>query len=86
MYTTERISIKAKSYNVDSLWQAAETLSLDEKAELIEKLLGRESGLMVVSASSDLADYVIAQTQLLSLSGLTYVWNAITAEITAKLS
>lgn len=86
MYTTEAISIQAKSHNVNSLWQAAETLSLTEKAELIEKLLGRESGLMVISASSDLADYVIAQTQLLSWEGLTYVWDAIAAEITAKLN
>ncbi|HBE20927.1 MAG TPA: hypothetical protein DEG17_06780 [Cyanobacteria bacterium UBA11149] len=86
MYTTEAISIQAKSHNVDSLWQAAETLSLAEKAELIEKLLGRESGLMVISASTDLADYVIAQTQLLSWKGLTYVWDAIAAEITAKLN
>lgn len=86
MYTTEMISINTKSHNVDSLWQAAETLSLNEKAELIEKLLARESGLMVIAASSNLADYVIAQTQLLSLAGLTYVWNAISAEITAKLS
>ncbi len=86
MYTTEMISINSKSHKVDSLWQAAETLSLDEKAELIEKLLGRESGLMVISASSNLADYVIAQTQLLSWEGLTYVWDAITAEIAGKLS
>ncbi|MCP2727198.1 hypothetical protein [Limnofasciculus baicalensis] len=80
------ISINTKSHNVDFLWQAAETLSLNEKAELIEKLLGRESGLMLISANSNLADYVIAQTQLLSLTGLTYVWNAITAEIAGKLS
>lgn len=86
MYTTEMISINTKSHNVDSVWQAAETLSLDEKSELIEKLLDRESGLMVISASSNLADYVIAQTQLLSWEGLTYVWDAIGDEITHQLS
>ncbi len=62
-----------ESNSVEGVWQRIKNLSADEKAELLQKLLGKESGLIVVSASSHLADYVIAQMSQLSSEGLTYV-------------
>ncbi|HBB34837.1 MAG TPA: hypothetical protein DDZ80_05295 [Cyanobacteria bacterium UBA8803] len=84
MYESDLIEIEAKSNPIEGVWQEAQKLSIDEKAELVEKLLGQESGLIVVSASSHLADYVIAQTHLLSLEGLTYVWKAIATQIVGE--
>jgi hypothetical protein len=77
MYERDIIPMNNQSSPVDTVWQAANTLSTEEKAELVERLLGQESGLIVISATSHLADYIIAQTNLLSRTGLAYVWRAI---------
>jgi hypothetical protein len=49
----------------EDVWQDKK-LSTDEKAELVKRLLGKESGLVLVSTNSNLVDYVIAQISLLS--------------------
>lgn len=77
MYERDLIPMNEQSSRVDSIWQAANTLSTEEKAELVERLLGQESELIVISATSHLADYILAQTNLLSRTGLAYVWRAI---------
>lgn len=77
MYKNELILNNTQNNGVDAILQYTDQLSIDEKAELIERLLDEESGLMVVSATTDLPDYIIAQTNLLSMKGLAYVWKAI---------
>ncbi|MBE9128334.1 MULTISPECIES: hypothetical protein [unclassified Coleofasciculus] len=81
MYPRELLSMNAQSSKVEDVWQKAKNLSLDEKSELIERLLDKESDLIVVSATTPLADHVIALTNLLSLEGLTYVWESIIGRI-----
>jgi formate dehydrogenase maturation protein FdhE len=73
MYNREVVEENPEYNNIDAILEEAQKLSTEEKAELIEKLLEKESGLIVVSASSHLADYIIAQMSLLSPEGLVYV-------------
>ena len=85
MYSTSLVNLDAKSKGIDSVWQVVKNLSVDEKAELIERLLDKESEMILVSASSHLADYIIAQTNLLSLEGLAYVWSEVGEQIAAEI-
>lgn len=73
MYNREVVEENPKYNSIEAVWQEAKKLSTEEKAELIERLLSKESGLIVVSANSHLADYIIAQMSLLSPEGLVYV-------------
>lgn len=77
-----RADVKAKS--VEAVWQEAQKLSADDKAELVNRLLGKESGLIVVSTNSHLVDYIIAQMNLLSLEGLAYIMRAIAARMASE--
>jgi len=73
MYNREVLEENSEYNSIEVVWQAAKKLSTEEKAALIERLLDQESGLIVVSANSHLADYIIAQMSLLSPEGLVYV-------------
>jgi hypothetical protein len=73
MYNRDLSNLDCCSSSVDALVQEAQNLSIDEKAELLERLLGTGSGLIVVSKSTNLPDYIIAQMSLLSSEGLAYV-------------
>lgn len=84
MYNREVVEENPESNSIEAVWQAAKNLSTEEKAELIEKLLDKESDLIVVSASSHLADYIIAQMSLLSPEGLVYVLSETAPWITAN--
>ncbi|NEP01725.1 MAG: hypothetical protein F6K58_24330 [Symploca sp. SIO2E9] len=84
MYNSSVVKLNAKSQGVDSVWHLVQDLSADEKAELVKRLLGKGSGMLLVSASSNLADYIIAQTSLLSLEGLAYVWREIEEQIVSQ--
>jgi Asp-tRNA(Asn)/Glu-tRNA(Gln) amidotransferase B subunit len=83
MYENDLVSVKAQASRVETILQAAKKLPLEQKAELVEKLLGEESGVVVLSANSHLVDYVIAQMNLLSSEGLAYVLRAIASRIAA---
>ncbi|AOX02266.1 MAG: hypothetical protein F6K50_49055 [Moorea sp. SIO3I7] len=84
MYKNCVIDINSKPNKVDSVWRLAETLSVEEKAELIERLLDQESGLIVLSATTHLADYILAQMSLLSSEGLLYVFRKVAAQLSSK--
>lgn len=81
MYKVNLIDLDNGNKNVETAWQAAEKLSTDEKAELVEKLLGQESELIIVPSNSNLVDYIIAQLNFLSVEGLTYILKAIASRI-----
>lgn len=84
MYTSELVNENCSNITinkVEELWQEAKNLSLDEKSELLQKLLDKESGLVVMSANSHLVDYIVAQINLLSNEGLAYVLMAIAPRI-----
>lgn len=81
MYKVNLVHLDSGNKNVETAWQAAEKLSTDEKAELVEKLLGQESELIIVPANSNLVDYIIAQLNFLSVEGLTYILKAIASQI-----
>ncbi|NEO33586.1 MAG: hypothetical protein F6K36_24800 [Symploca sp. SIO3C6] len=84
MYNSSVVNLDAKSQGVDSVWHLVQDLSADDKAELVERLLGKESGMLLTSASSNLADYIIAQASLLSLEGLAYVCREIEEQIVTE--
>ncbi|MGB7443060.1 MAG: hypothetical protein WA919_18500 [Coleofasciculaceae cyanobacterium] len=79
MYQKGLVDLDTKDNSVERVWCLARNLSIEEKAELVELLLGRESGMVVVSKSSHLTDYIVAQMNLLSLDGLEYVLRKIGA-------
>jgi hypothetical protein len=81
MYENDLVSVNAEANSVETILQAAKKLPGDQKAELVKKLLGEESGLVVVSTNSRLVDYVITQINLLSSEGLAYVLRAIASRI-----
>lgn len=86
MYDTDLVGMNRNYSSIDAIWQETKNLSIEEKAELVEKLLGKESGLMVVSKNSHLADYIIAQMSLLSREGLAYVLRALGDRISTEFS
>jgi hypothetical protein len=84
MYTSQLVNENCSNITinkVEELWQEAKKLSVDEKSELLQKLLEKESGLVVISANSHLVDYIVAQINLLSSEGLAYVLMAIAPRI-----
>ena len=83
MYENNLVSVKAQVNSVETILHAAKKLPVEQKAELVEKLLGEESDVVVLSANSHLVDYVIAQMNLLSSEGLAYVLRAIASRIAA---
>lgn len=83
MYNSDLVQMATGSNSIEDVWQEVKTLTTAEKAELVKRLLGKESGLILVSSSSHLVDYIIAQMSLLSSEGLAYVLKAIAARIAA---
>lgn len=86
MYDSDLVEMNCNFSSIDAIWQETKNLSIEEKAELVERLLGKESGLMVVSKNSHLADYIIAQMSLLSREGLAYVLRAMGDQISTEFS
>lgn len=84
MYKNDLVHVASSDSKVEDIWQKAQKLSIDEKAELVQKLLDKESDLIVISANSHLVDYIIAQMSLLSSEGLAYVLRAIAPRITSE--
>jgi hypothetical protein len=84
MYTNDLVHVDSSDSKVEEIWQKAQNLSIDEKTELVQKLLDQESGLIVISANTHLVDYIIAQMSLLSAEGLAYVWKAIAPRIASE--
>ena len=81
MYKSDMVQLDNCDDTVEFVWQQVKTLSTAQKAEITRRLLGKESGLVLVSTSSNLVDYIIAQMSLLSHEGLAYVLRAIAARI-----
>ncbi|HAA31546.1 MAG TPA: hypothetical protein DCE56_32380 [Cyanobacteria bacterium UBA8553] len=84
MYNSDVVQAKERSTQVESLWQEVKKLSTEEKAQLIQRLLRKDSGLVVVSKHTRLVDYMIAEISLLSSEGLAHVARAIAARIASK--
>ncbi len=84
MHKSDSVQMDARHNSFEDVWQEAKNLSTDEKAELVKRLLGKESGLVLVSTNSNLVDYVIAQISLLSSEGLAYVLRAIASRIACE--
>lgn len=84
MYNKEVVEENPEYNSIEAVLEETKKLSTEEKAELIERLLSKESGLIVVSANSHLADYIIAQMSLLSPEGLVYVLSKTAPWITAN--
>jgi hypothetical protein len=84
MYDSKLVQMDSESSRIEDVWQQVKPLSTDEKAELVKRLLGKESGLVLVSTSTHLVDYIIAQMSLLSSEGLAYVQRAIAARIACE--
>lgn len=82
MYNNDLVQMDDGNHNIDTVWPQVKKLSTGEKAELVKRLLGQESGLVMVSTSSHLVDYIIAQMSLLSHEGLAHVLRAIASRMT----
>lgn len=83
MYENDLVSLNAEANSVEAILQAAKKLPVDQRAELVEELLGEESGVVVLAANSHLVDCIIAQMNLLSSEGLAYVLRAIASRVAA---
>jgi len=83
MYDSDVVQVDGENNSIDAVWQEVQRLSTQEKAEIVKRLLGKESGLVLVSTSSHLVDYIIAQMSLLSHEGLAYVLRAIASRMAA---
>lgn len=83
MYDSDLVQVDERHNSVEPVWQQVKTLSQQEKAEIVRRLLGQESGLVLVSTNSHLVDYIIAQMTLLSHEGLAYVLRAIASRMAA---
>lgn len=83
MYDSDLVQIESCNIGIESAWQQVKKLSAEEKAEMVRRLLGNESGLVLVSTHSHLVDYIIAQMSLLSPEGLAYVLRAIASRISS---
>ncbi len=83
MYDRDLAQVESCNNNIETVWQNVKTLSTQEKAELVRRLLGQESGLVLVSTSAHLVDYIIAQMSLLSHEGLAYILRAIASRMTS---
>lgn len=86
MYQKGLVNLNTEVNSVETVWSLARNLSTEEKAELVELLLGKESGMVVISSRSHLADYIIAQANLLSIDGLKYVLREIRARFASDLN
>ncbi len=84
MYNSDIVQMETRSQQVQGLWQEAKKLSAEEKAELVRMLLRKDSGLVVVSQHTRLADYMIAQMSLLSSEGLAHVARAIAQRLDSE--
>lgn len=85
MYDSDLHSRDNCNNNFERVCQQVKGLSIEEKAELVERLLGKRSGLVVVPANLQLADYIIAQMSLLSTEGIEYVLSAIASRLVSDL-
>lgn len=83
MYDRDVAQVDGCNDSMEAAWQQVKKLSREEKAELVRRLLGQESGLVLVSTSTHLVDYIIAQMSLLSHEGLAYVLRAIASRMAA---
>jgi hypothetical protein len=83
MYDSNLAEVDSSNDSMDAVWQQVKKLSTAEKAELVRRLLGQESGLVLVSTNSHLVDYITAQMSLLSHEGLAYVLRAIASRMAA---
>ncbi len=79
MYQKCLVPMDAETNGFEAVWSDVEKLSKGQKAELVKRLLGNESDLILVSTSTHLADYIIAQMSLLSSEGLAYVLQEVLA-------
>lgn len=84
MYNTDVVRMEALSNRVEAVWQQAKTLSPEEKAELVQRMLRKDSGLVVVSRHTRLVDYIIAQMSLLSSEGLAHVARALSLRMASE--
>lgn len=84
MYDSDLAQIDHASNRTEEIWQDVKKLSTSEKAELVKRLLGKESGIVLVSTTTHLVDYIIAQMSLLSVESLAYVLRAIAARIASE--
>ncbi len=85
MYDSKLQSRDDCNNKFEKVCQQVKELSIEEKAELVESLLGKGSGLVVVPATLNLADYIIAQMSLLSAEGIEYVVSAIAYRLVSDL-
>lgn len=83
MYNSDLVQVDHRPNSIDTVWQEVKKLPTQEKAEIVRRLLGQESGLVLVSTSSHLVDYIIAQMSLLSPEGLACVLRAIASRMAA---
>jgi hypothetical protein len=85
MYNSDVVRVEAHSNRVEAVWQEAKKLSPEEKAELVQRMLRKDSGLVVVSKHTRLVDYIIVQMTLLSSEGLARVARAISSRIASEV-
>jgi hypothetical protein len=84
MYKSDVVQVDSCPNSVEVVWQEAKKLSTAEKAELVNRLLRKDAGLVVVTKHTHLVDYIIAQMTLLSSEGLAHVLRSIATRIASE--
>ena len=85
MYNSDVVRAEAHSKRVEAVWQEAKKLSPEEKAELVQRMLRKDAGLVVVSKHTRLVEYIIVQMSLLSSEGLACVARALSSRMTSEI-
>jgi len=77
------VSDKNKSPTLDEVLPVVESLPVEEKSELVQRLIGKHSGLNVVLGSNDLCDSIIGLISMMSRDELSEILKAIAQRITS---
>ena len=72
MYNSDLVQVDHRPNSIDTVWQEVKKLPTEEKAEIVKRLLGQESGLVLVSTSS-----VLVATRVALVSTTTFFVSAI---------
>jgi hypothetical protein len=69
---------------LDEVLPVVEDLPVEEKAKLIQRLIGKQSGLSVVLGSSHLHDSIIGLISMMSRDELSEILKAVAQRITSE--
>jgi len=78
------VSDRNVRHTLEEILPVVESLPVGEKSELVQRLIGKHSGLNVVLGSSNLCDSIIGLISMMSRDELSEILKAIAQRITSE--